>query len=77
MTDEVTVTNGPWRARWTGGSRADVYHLESDAAVDSLNLWDHERGDFAEPVTRELLAALLAEWVEVYGLDYSAAIGWS
>ena len=69
----MTVEIFPWRAEWSGGRLADVFHAESDSALDCMQVgaYDWQAGRLVETVTVESLRARLAEWIEESGADYS------
>ena len=74
-----TVDIGSWRARWSGGRLADIFH-ESDgyeSAVDCVQIGEYSfawssteleqhRGDLGHEDVREALL----EWIELDGACY-------
>jgi hypothetical protein len=74
----IEVREGVWRAVWSGGRLADIYHAESDTPLDCKQVgeysfaWNRDelerrRADLGENDVR----AALIEWIDESGEDYS------
>jgi hypothetical protein len=69
VVESVVYDEGPWRIEWRGGRLAEVYHLESDAALDAFEVGDFDwsAGPFSNgqraPHTLETLEPAAREWL--------------
>lgn len=55
-------TIGPWTFRFSGARLADIFHAESDQALDAIDCgYDWQTG--TSTATRETFEACCAEWV--------------
>lgn len=72
-TTHITVHNGPWHATWNGGRLADVYHAESDTALDCFQVgeYDWQKGKLVGEISEDDLRQHLAEWIEEQGETFS------
>ena len=62
--DTLTITRGPWTFVWHGGRLMDVYHADSDTALDckQVGAYDWETGKLLVPFTVATLEAAADEW---------------
>jgi hypothetical protein len=72
MADQITYRTGPWRFVWHGGRLADVYHAESDTALDCTQVgeYDWQTDKVLVPFTRTSLKEAADEWVRESSADY-------
>lgn len=67
--DRIVVRVGAWRGVYHGGAYIDIFHDESDAALDVINVYDYAKGEPEIPFTREAVRAELREWVAESSAD--------
>lgn len=61
---------GVWRFEYDGGRLADVFHCESDTALDCLQAGPYDWQSGTAGVTRATFKAACAEWVRESSADY-------
>lgn len=68
----IEAQYGPWRAVWKGGRTADIYHAESDTAMDLMQVgaYDWQNGRLVNPPTQQSLTERLKQWADESGGDY-------
>jgi hypothetical protein len=70
---QITVSIAPWKLVYSGGRLADVFHAESDTALDCVQVgaFDWQKGELLSQPTRASLKRTLSEWIAESGEDYA------
>lgn len=68
----LTTTRGPWRFVWHGGRLCDVFHAESEAAIDCVQVGDYDfrEGKLLVPFEQATLETVADKWVRESGNDF-------
>ena len=63
--DTLTITRGPWTFVWHGGRLMDVYHADSDTALDckQVGAYDWETGTLLVPFEQTTLELAADDWL--------------
>lgn len=67
--DRIVARIGVWRGVYHGGAYIDVFHAESDTALDCINVYDYAKGEPMIEFTREAVRAELRDWIDESSAD--------
>jgi hypothetical protein len=69
----IVVIIAPWRFVWHGGRLADVFHLESDTALDAIQVgpYDWQEGKVIAPFYSASLRTRAKAWIAESSEDYA------